>query len=277
MKKPLISIIIPTKNSKLMIDACLESIKNQIYKDFEIIVVDNNSIDKTKEIARKYTKLVFNKGPERSVQRNFGALKSNGQYLMFIDSDMELGKSVVADCIKVFQGYKVSKINKGLGGIVIPEESFGKGFWAKCVTLERSFYVGVEWMEAARFFPKTVFNEFKGYDNKLISGEDWDLNQNIKTKYEIFRIKSFIRHNEGKLSLLDLLKKKMYYVSKINNYSSKLTNSSSFTKQSSIIGRYILFFSNPVKLFKDPIIGLGMLFMKMSEFAAGGAAYIIKK
>ena len=267
MKNPLVSIIIPTRNSDRTISACLKSIKKQTYKNIEIIVVDNNSTDTTKEISKKYTKRVFNKGPERSAQRNFGALKSKGEYVLFIDSDMELAKNVVKEC--------VSKIND-FGGIIIPEVSFGTGFWAKCKALERSFYVGVDWLEAARFFPKKIFINFKGYDVNLISGEDWDLNQKIKSKYKIARISSYIKHNEGELSLKKLLIKKMYYGSRISTYSSKKENSKDFKSQSSIVKRYKLFFSNPKMLFSNPVVGIGTLFMKTMEFAVVGIGYISK-
>jgi len=204
MKKFLVSVIIPTRNSQEFLEQCLESIKKQSYGNIEIIVVDNNSNDKTKEIAKKYTKYVFNKGLERNIQRNFGALKSKGDYLLFLDSDMELSENVISDCILL------SEKENNLGGIIIPEVSFGKSFWAKCKALERSFYTSVDWIEAARFISKRVFNESSGFDEKLISGEDWDLNQRIKSKYKISRIGSFIKHNEGKLSLILLLKKKMH-------------------------------------------------------------------
>ncbi|MFH7873662.1 MAG: glycosyltransferase, partial [Candidatus Aenigmatarchaeota archaeon] len=49
--KPLVSIIIPTYNSEKTLAKCLESIKNQSYKNIEIIVVDRFSKDKTAEIA----------------------------------------------------------------------------------------------------------------------------------------------------------------------------------------------------------------------------------
>ena len=271
MKKPLVSVIIPTRNSQGFLGKCLESISRQLYENIEIIVVDNNSSDKTKGIAKKYTKQVFNKGPERSAQRNFGVLKSKGDFLLFIDSDMELSKNVVSDCILL------SEKEKNLGGIVIPEVSVGKSFWAKCKALERSFYLGVDWIEAPRFFPKRVFVELKGFDEKLISGEDWDLSHKIKSKYNISRIHSFIKHDEGDLSLWQLLKKKTYYGTKIRNYSSKEGNNKDFKNQSSILKRYKLFFSDPRRSFSNSIIGMGMLFMKTSEFTALGLGYILKR
>ena len=81
MKDCLISVIITTKNSSRTIKRCLKSIKNQSYENIELIVVDNNSIDNTKEIAYKFTNKVFNFSPERSAQRNFGSKKANGKSL----------------------------------------------------------------------------------------------------------------------------------------------------------------------------------------------------
>jgi len=65
----------------LVIEDLLKSIKKQSYSPIETIIVDNSSIDKTVEIAKKYTKYVFTKGPERSSQRNYGAKKAKGKYL----------------------------------------------------------------------------------------------------------------------------------------------------------------------------------------------------
>ena len=101
MKNPNVSIVIPVLNGEKTIKNCLTSILNQSYKDYEIIVVDNNSTDKTKEIARKYTRLVFNKGPERSVQRNFGIDKGKGKYALYLDADMTLSKRVIEECVEI--------------------------------------------------------------------------------------------------------------------------------------------------------------------------------
>src|SRR5579872_2969104 len=100
MNGPLVSVIIPTRNSQEFLELLLKSIKNQSYRNIEVIIVDNNSSDKTKEIARKYTDLVFNKGPERSAQRNYGVSKSKGDYILFLDSDMELTKDVIKECVR---------------------------------------------------------------------------------------------------------------------------------------------------------------------------------
>lgn len=269
-----VSVVIPTKNSANTLEACLRSITNQSYKNIEIIVVDNNSSDKTKKIASEYTTLVFNKGPERSTQRNFGAKKATGAYFLFIDSDMVLTENVVFECVM-----QIEKTNSNM--VVIPESSFGKGFWAECKKLERSFYIGVEWMEAARFFDRKTFVNFGGYDEKNTGTEDYDLPQRIladtKFKAKQSRISAFILHDEGQLSLQKTLYKKFYYGKKIDTYKNTKSNSPHFKNQSSVLKRFALFFSNPKKLFAKPIVGVGMLTMKNLEFIFGGLGYITSK
>lgn len=270
----LVSVVIPTRNSQSTIVKCLQSIKGQSYKNIEIIVVDNNSNDKTRQSAFKYTSKVYNKGPERSAQRNFGASKAKGEYLLFIDSDMSLGKNVVGECVQIMNE------SKKIYAVVIPEISWGKTFWAKCKTLERSFYLNVEWMEAARFFRSQIFKEFNGYDQLNTGTEDYDLPQRINEKYggkAISRITSYIYHDDSRISLISTCRKKMYYAKNISRYKKIPANSEHFRKQSSIFLRYRLFFSDPKKLFRNPGVAAGMIFMKTCEFAAGGIGYLLSR
>jgi glycosyltransferase involved in cell wall biosynthesis len=261
---PLVSIIVPTKNSSEFLESCLQSIKDQTYQAIELIVVDNNSTDTTQEIARRFTDKVFTKGPERSAQRNFGASQATGEYVVFIDSDMMLSREVIASCV-----IKASS-NSNIAGIIIPEESFGVGFWAQCKKLERSFYVGVSWMEAARFFKKSVFDQVHGYNIEMVSGEDWDLSRRVEKIGKVARINDYIYHNEGQLRLLTLLKKKYYYAKKFSVYLKNSKDNSNIKNQTGIVKRFLIFFRQPLKLFRNPILGLGMLFMKISEFGVGG-------
>ncbi len=272
-KSKLVSVIVPTYNSAKHLEACLKSIKSQDYIHVELIVVDNNSTDNTKNIAKKYTDKVYNRGPERSAQRNYGVQMSKGDYVLFIDSDMELSSSVVSSCVEAMKP-------KNIKAVVIPEESFGEGFWAQCKKLERSFYIGVDWMEAARFFDRATFEEMNGYDEDNTGTEDYDLPQRIQhiyTRAVIARTDNFIFHNEQKLSLIKTCKKKYYYAQKLSKYKTELSNHSNFIKQANPIERYKLFFSQPKKLIKNPIHGFGLVVMKTSELVAGGSGYYSSK
>lgn len=275
MKQPLVSVIVPTYNSEAVIGACLQSIQDQTYPQVELIVVDNYSTDQTPHIAAEYTQYVYQKGPERSAQRNYGAKQAKGQYVLFIDSDMRLTPEVVAACVNT-----ITEKQKTLLAITIPEESIGTGFWAQAKRLERQLLLGVDWLEAPRFFPKKIFAAFHGYDETNTGTEDYDLPQRIKMRYgnsSIGRITSFIQHNEGHLSLLKTMKKKFYYAEHLQSYTQKQENKQYYKKQASLVNRYMLFFSQPSRLFQNPVLGIGMLFLKTMEFTAGGMGLVVGK
>ena len=73
------------------------------------------------------------------------------------------------------------------------------------------------------------------------------------------------------------MKKKYYYATKFSSYTAKRENASSVSKQTNPVSRYALFFRDPKKLFSNPLIGLGMLFMKTAEFVAGGIGLVTVK
>jgi len=130
-----VSVIVTTKNAQEHIENCLRSIKAQNFdnSEFEIIVVDNNSTDKTKAIAHQFTEKVHNFGPERSAQRNFGVGKALGEYVLYLDVDMVLSKNVISQCVKEAE-------SEDLVALYVPEAIVGKGFWIKVRNFERSFY-----------------------------------------------------------------------------------------------------------------------------------------
>jgi len=269
--RPLVSVIVTTRNNHKTLDACLASVVSQTYQPIELIVVDNNSTDGTRAIAQFYTDKVFNCGPERCTQRNFAVEKAHGEFVAIIDSDMELSPHIVQDCVDVMHYKPTTK------GIIIPEESFGVGFWAACKRLERSFYTGNDAIEAARFFTRQTYQEVGGYDESLVSGEDWDLSTRVRSLGKIERISSFIRHNEGKLSLTTTLRKKFYYAGKAKAFLRKQTAADRMQGGAGPVSRYKLFLSRPKKLLQNPFVGFGMLAMKTFEFGFGGLGYIFSR
>lgn len=88
--KELISIIVPSYQSGEFIATCLESIQRQSYQHYEIILVDANSRDATREIAEKFQKvtlLLQQDKPGLAAAWNLGIAASQGEYIAFLDSD----------------------------------------------------------------------------------------------------------------------------------------------------------------------------------------------
>jgi len=268
-KNPLVSVIVPTKNSSRTLERCLKSTENQTYKNIEIIVVDNNSMDNTKEIAKKFTERVFNIGPERTAQKNFGIKVADGKYLLFIDSDMELGKDVIKECIEL------AEKDESIGGIIIPERSAGDGFWVKVRDFEKSFYAGTE-IESARFFRNDLALKVGGFDEDVIFFEESTLPQKIeRLGYNVrARIKAEILHYEENLSLLKRLQKKYYYGKTAWKYVEKYKEYGS--KQISPIERFGLFLKNK-RFYSKPLLAFGLLTLKSLEYVSGGLGFLVGK
>ncbi len=218
-------------------------------------MVDNNSSDETKLFSKKYTQKVFNYGPERSAQRNYGAKRSKGDYLVFLDADMEISKNVIKSCIN-----SVQKNNTKL--ITIPETTVGVGLIPMVRKFEREMYMGDDNYEVPRFFERKAFFEFDGYDLDLTGPEDFDLPYRMRSKYKSSRIKEYIYHHEENLSLYSLLKKKFYYASRGASYAQK--HPKLIWVQGTILFRSV-YLRNWRKFLKKPITGFQFILVRFLE------------
>lgn len=95
MKTPLISVIIPTYNEEKFIERCLKPIKAQTFKNFEIIVIDGKSSDRTVSICKKYTKKIFITGRGIGNQENYGSQKAKGKFLLFLQADTKIARNTL--------------------------------------------------------------------------------------------------------------------------------------------------------------------------------------
>ena len=211
-----ISAIVPTRNSGRTLAACLGSLRHQTHPDVEIIVVDNASGDDTAALGRRMAHVFADCGPERSAQRNHGAELATGEIVLFIDSDMVLEPTVLADIAATFER------RTEIGAIIIPERSFGIGFLASCRELEKSLYVGHDDVEAPRAFRRDLFDLVGRWDETLTAAEDWDLADRTRAAgVGIARISSWIWHDEGEISLRAQYTKKQYYGRWVAEYLSR--------------------------------------------------------
>lgn len=297
----MLSLIIPTKNEQQNITNCLESIKQQSFdkEKIEVIMVDNNSEDSTKEIAREYTLhykdagqtvKVFNCGPERSAQRNFGAQKAQGEIIGFIDADMILSANVIAEVVEKFEQDKnlvglyinerIINIPTGFSQGIPPLKGVGN-FWCKIRNFERQFY-NMTPVDAVRFMRRDVFFESGGFDENLFACEDWDLQKRLNIiAHESGRhfdlLKSIIFHNEKEKTLKHLMQKKRYYSGSFAPYIKKWGRADSNVKKQ--FGFWYRFFGVFIeqkkwhRLVSHPILTAAMFFSKVLI----GANYLKRK
>lgn len=237
-----ISVIVPTRNSGRTLAACLQSLRHQTHPEVEIIVVDNGSSDDTPELGRSLAHVFLDRGPERSAQRNAGARAAGGEIVVFIDSDMVLEPTVLADIAEVFATQPTTD------AVIIPERSFGVGFLASCRVLEKSLYVGQDDVEAPRAFRREVFDAVGRWDETLTAAEDWDLADRTRAAgVGIARIDSWIWHDEGTISLRGQYQKKQYYGRWVAEYLSRQPEGSRHLSRPGLVSQVPTMLRSPVR------------------------------
>ena len=303
MTQPFVSLVITTKNEEKNIGNCLESIRWQTHPQnlLEVIVVDNGSTDQTKQISRKYTAKVFDKGPERSAQRNYGMRMARGKYLMYLDADMILSPTVIEKAVRKME-------EENFAGLYVPEVILGKSYWSRVRRFERSFYDGTV-IDCVRVVRKDIFERAGGFDLQMTGPEDWDLDKKVRKlgKVEVVDTYDFtklnnrlvdfgyhetnfakclakisssalIYHNEAKFNLKKYFQKKGYYAKSFAIYINKWgKDDSDIKKQFGFWYRYFwVFLENGKwrKLISFPELVLGMFFLR---FLVGVSYFILVK
>jgi glycosyltransferase involved in cell wall biosynthesis len=218
--KPLLSIVIATKNSGHHLERCLCSIENQSFKNFEIIVVDNQSTDDTKTIAKKHHVIFLTvKGdpPQVSEQRNAGIKTSSGEYVYVIDHDMELPISFIK---KFYDEQKKTKNEKTIW--CVPEKiKASSGYLSAIRTFENEIYNNTV-IAAARIFKNSKTDKI--YYDELFSGgpADWDFDMQYREQgYLVKTLSTYIIHHEEELDLFSYILKKSKYVRGVELYKKK--------------------------------------------------------
>lgn len=186
----LVSIIIPTYNEQKVIADCLLSLRNQTYKSVEIIVIDDGSTDKTREIVASLQSSVSglkldsqnHKGPGPA--RNLGATKAKGEILVFVDADMTFDKNFIKDLIapiiksKAFGTFSKNEMNANSNNI-----------WSRCWNINKGWPVDrlipPDYPDTApvyRAILKSEFDKVGGFDATGQYTDDWSLSRKLGKK-----------------------------------------------------------------------------------------------
>jgi glycosyltransferase involved in cell wall biosynthesis len=97
---PLVSVIVPTYNSAATLQECLAALRDQEYKDIEIIIADSFSKDATKTIARAFTDRILD-AESLALARQKAVDIARGKYVLFLDSDQIIAKETIARSVRV--------------------------------------------------------------------------------------------------------------------------------------------------------------------------------
>lgn len=195
LDKPCFSIIIPALNEEARLPVLLRSLAKQKDKDFELIVVDGGSTDKTEEEARKFEKEFSNftyhkeKLKNVSASRNRGAKLARSDWLIFFDADVEVKgdfilkarQEIVDHNLDALTVWNRSKENSLTGKIIL-------AFLNISMTLLQKIQPVVN--GPCIIIKNELFKKINGFDENIVFGEDYDLIRKAKKagmKFAVFR------------------------------------------------------------------------------------------
>lgn len=191
---PFFSIIIPTLNEEVNLPILLGSIAKQTSKDFEVIICDSGSKDKTKLNSQPFNKqlpsiqFVDGKFKNVSMARNHGASLAKGKFLIFFDSDVEIAYNFIEkirehinnDYLDILTVWNRDKTNSLVGKIILGLLNWNMMLFQKIKPSANG---------PCMIIRKEIFNKIKGFDNTIVFGEDFDLTQRAckqNAKFAVF-------------------------------------------------------------------------------------------
>lgn len=190
-----ISIIVPVYNAEKYLKRCIDSIINQSYNDFELILIDDGSTDKSGIICDKCAqidkriKVIHKKNEGVSLTRNLGINMANGEYITFIDSDDWIEQDFLKKAIEYIRKNNVSIL---ITGFVFENNkkifNVFNGKKDKIILnneMKREFLKQnkFSWTVYDKFFKKEIIKKYK-FDSRFKIGEDmlfcWQIFNNVE-------------------------------------------------------------------------------------------------
>ncbi len=214
-------------NEKIIVENILTILKQDTTTPLKVFIVDDGSTDRTGELLTELAKdwsnlhVVLAEHRERGVTRSHAinlAIDDKCEYILFIDSDMKLESNLVSECLKMFNSEKLS-------ALIIPESPYSehKNFMTKVKIFERSLIndVGEEIeknsIEGARFWKTSEYLRSGGLNSQQIAFEETQPTIRILEKGGVIKraVKTKLYHDEGLVTLKNIIEKKNYYFSKM--------------------------------------------------------------
>lgn len=212
--EPFVSIIVPTLNEEKNITKCLRAIFDMnISKDqYEVIVVDNGSKDKTVQIATDFgTKVLIKPDVNISLLRNFGTKEAKGDIFAFIDADCLVTENWLKEALGELE-------NEEVGATGANYKINGKGTWVSRAwelhKKNRTFRSEVGWIQSGNLLIKRrCFESIGGFNERLNVCEDSDICFRIKEKrYKIISNDAICSYHTGDpRTIIEFFRKQLWH------------------------------------------------------------------
>lgn len=198
-EEPLVSVIIPVYNREDYIGEAIESVLNQTYKNFELIIVNDGSTDNTENIVKGYAekdkriKYFYQENQGAYSARNKGIEESNGEFISFLDSDDKYFPYALEKMVYLFQTLP-ENVKLIYGNFINEIEGQKEKIYREIVepapkpVLFHQFLIGNPILPTTSMVRKDVFEEIGLFDDKYSMAEDYDFWTKLILKYNIAKL-----------------------------------------------------------------------------------------
>jgi glycosyltransferase involved in cell wall biosynthesis len=196
MKKPVISVVIPALNEEKYLGKTLESLQKQDFKNFEIIVVDNGSIDKTAQIAKNFgARVIFEQKKGVPFARQAGFEKANGKIIATTDADTILPQNWL---LKIHQTFLKNPQAVAVTGFFDFYDS-SIIFRILFLFLSRLYFLATNSFSGTNIaIKKEAFEKIGGFNFNYLVGEDTNICRRLKKIGKVIRNHSLLVKTSGR-------------------------------------------------------------------------------
>jgi glycosyltransferase involved in cell wall biosynthesis len=193
---PSFSVVIPTYNRAAFIEATLQSVLAQTYRNYEIIVVDNCSTDNTDEVLERFIRagqirfIKHEQNYERARSRNTGMSNARGDFLTLLDSDDFMYPNNLADAAEYARANPNIKCFHNLFEFVDPAGNVLKRYAMPSLKNQLKAIANANFMSCiGDFIHREIYQHYR-FDTtpELTGGEDWEFWLRVLADYEVGRI-----------------------------------------------------------------------------------------
>ena len=184
---PRVSVIIPCYNQAKYLSECLDSVLGQTYNDWECIIVNDGSLDNTKEVAKVYCnkdnrfKYFYQENQGLAATRNRGIKESKGEFILPLDSDDIIHSTYIEKALSHFNDHPTTKL------VYCKARKFGaeEGYW----DLPAYKYENMLWNNlifCTAMYKRVDYDKTNGYNSNMKYGlEDWDFYLSLLNENDI--------------------------------------------------------------------------------------------
>ena len=211
---PFFSIILPVYNRESFIKKSIESVLDQDFKDFELIIVDDGSTDNTSKVVRGFSdnriRYYWKKNEERNIARNFGISKAKGRYLNFLDSDDIHYSNHLSHAFKSINELKFPEIFHSNHALISGNRTTPSVIGQISSNDINKKLIDSNFLHCNTVFIKEfIFEKFKFLDSQnAIVGEDYYLWLKLASRYRINQslivTSAIIEHNQRSLNKINV-------------------------------------------------------------------------